>query len=368
MIVKNFINLVYLTLLALIFQSCAEKEEAEPVLRPVRYQSVYSTGGGRTRSFSGVARAGIRSRLSFKVGGTIQKINVQVGDKVKPNQLIAELDPTDYRLQVQQAEASLESARAQERNARANYERISQLYERRNASRNDLDAARAASESAVAQVRAAEKQLDLARSQLSYTRLTAPVSGGIAMVDVEVNENVQPGQTIVELTSSSEIEVRVAVPGILIARIREGDKVQVYFDAKPGKVFPATVTEVGVAATEFATTFPVTVKLDVSDPDVRPGMAAEVNFKFGSEGQPARIIVPSVAIAEDDEGRFVFVVEETNESNVGVVKRKPVSIGDLTDEGIEVYDGLEEGEKLVTAGVSKLADGQKVKLLTAREN
>jgi RND family efflux transporter MFP subunit len=201
---KNFINLGFLFLLTLIFLSCGEKQEAETILRPVRYQSVYSTGGGRTRTFSGVAKAGIRSRLSFKVGGTIQKIAVQVGDKVKPGQLIAELDPADYRLQVQQAEASLESAQAQERNAKANYERISQLYERRNASRNDLDAARAASESAIAQVRAVEKQLDLARSQLSYTRLTAPVSGGMAMVDVEVNENVQPGQTIVELTRGGQ--------------------------------------------------------------------------------------------------------------------------------------------------------------------
>jgi hypothetical protein len=97
-------------------------------------------------------------------------------------------------------------------------------------------------------------------------------------------------------------------------------------------------------------------------------MAAEMAFKFGSEGQPARLIVPSVAVVEDDEGRFVFVVEETKEPGIGIVKRKSVRIGDLTDEGIEVYDGLEDGEKLVTAGVSKLTDGQKIKLLTAREN
>ena len=359
--IENNYSLIFLLSLVIVFLSCNDEQPVEEILRPVRYQAIYSSGGERIRTFSGVAKAGIRSRLSFKVNGTVQKIAVKVGDKVKPGQLIAELDPTDYRLQFQQAEASLESARAQERNAKANYNRISQLYERRNASRNDLDAARATSESAVAQVLASEKQLDLARSQLSYTRLTAPVSGGIAMVDVEINENVQSGETIVELSSGSNLEVKVAIPGILISQIREGNKVDVFFDAIPDRSFTAHITEVGVAAMEFATTFPVTVLLDKAKEDIRPGMAAEVAFRFGAEGQKERIIVPSMSVGEDRQGRFVFVVEPSGEPEIGVVNRKSVTIGEFIDQGIEVSEGLKDGELLITAGVSKLVDGQKVK-------
>jgi RND family efflux transporter MFP subunit len=364
---KNHGILSFLSLMIIVL-SCGEEQPAEEILRPVRYQAIYASGGERTRTFSGVAQAGLRSRLSFKVNGTGQRIPVRVGDKVKPGQLIAELDPTDFQLQVEQARASLESARAQERNAKANYDRISQLYERRNASRNDLDAARASSESAIAQVSAADKQLDLARSQLSYTRLTAPVSGGIAMVDVEVNENVQSGHTIVELSSGSNLEVKVAIPGILISQIREGDKVEVSFDAISGKTFLARVTEVGLAATEFATTFPVTVLLDKAEEDLRPGMAAEVAFQFGDEGLKERIVVPSISVGEDREGRFVFVVEPSGEPDIGVVKRQSVTIGDFIDQGIEITEGLEDGELLVTAGVSKLTDGQKVKLSLGEGN
>jgi RND family efflux transporter MFP subunit len=352
---------------ALFFASCGkEKPQQEEILRPVRYQLVFATGGERERMFSGVAQAGVESRLSFKVGGTVKRVAVKVGDQVTAGDLIAELDDSDYRLQVQQAEASLASAEATERNAASNYDRVRQLWERRNASRNDLDATRAAQESAAAQVRALQKQLELARSQLSYARLTAPVNGAIARVDVEVNENVQIGQAIVQLSSGSELEVLVTVPEILISQIREGQKVDVVFDALPDKKFPARITEVGIAATSFATAFPVTARLDQSDPSMRPGMAAEVLFKFGSEGKIERIVVPSVAVGEDRQGRFVFVVDPGEEGQ-GIVHRRAVTIGEMTDEGIEILEGLLDGSLVVTAGVSKLVDGQKVKFLGEEE-
>ena len=348
---------------ALLLSACQEKSPVPEVLRPVRYQTIYATGGDRMRTFSGVAQAAIESRLSFKVGGTIRNINVKVGDEVAPGQVIASLDDSDFRLQVQQAQASLESARAQARNASASYDRVRQLYENNNASRNDLDAARAAQESAEAQVRALEKQLELANSQLSYTRITAPVKGDIAAVDREVNENVQAGQSIVQLSSDAQMEVEVAIPEILIARLREGQKAQVQFDALPGKEFAATITEVGVSSTGFATTFPVTVRLDRNDPDIRPGMAAEVGFNFSLSDQKERFLVPLVALGEDRQGRFVYVVEPAEQPGEGIVHRTAVMVGDLENENVEILEGLIDGSRVVTAGVSQLADSQRVKFL-----
>ena len=350
-------------LVVVLCTSCGKEEPApEPVVRPVRYEQVFATGGGRDRTFSGMSRAGQESRLSFKIPGTVQKVAVKVGNEVKVGDLIAEIDPKDYGLQVQEAEAGLRSAQAQARNTQANYSRVRALYENRNASRNDLDAARAASESAEAQVRAAQNRLDLTRSTLSYARLTSPVDGSIAAVTVEENENVSPGQPVALLTSGSNVEVGVAIPEILIARIREGDKVNVAFDAIPDRQMPGVVTEVGVASTGMATTFPVTVKLERDHPDCRPGMAAEVTFRFGTPGDRDHILVPTVSVGEDRQGRYVYVLEQ-GEGDVWIARRRAVEVGELTADGFEIVKGLEDGERVVTAGVSRIQDGQKAKLL-----
>jgi RND family efflux transporter MFP subunit len=275
-------------------QACAESEEPEAVFRPVRYQVAYSTGGNRIRSFSGTARAGVESRISFKVPGTVRRIPVQVGDSVGAGQLIAELDDEDYRLQVQRAEAGLSQARAQARNAEADYARARQLYENANLSRSELDAARTASESAASSVNAYERELELARLQLSYTRLTAPVAGAVASVSVEVNENVQTGQVVILLTSGSNLEVAVGVPGVLIRDVVVGAEVTATFDALPDREFSGVVTEVGVSATGAGLTFPVTVRLAESGGNIRPGMACEIGFLFESQSQRVVYVLPAV--------------------------------------------------------------------------
>jgi RND family efflux transporter MFP subunit len=348
-----------------ILPACESEEPVrEPIIRPVRTQQVFSTGGTRVRTFAGTAQAGLESRLSFKVAGTVQVLNVKVGDQVKAGALIAELDPMDYRLQVEETEASLERARADLRNAEAKYARVRALYENRNASRDDLDAARAGAESARAQVHSIQKRLELAGSQLRYTRLKAATDGAIAEVGVEVNENVQAGQTVVLLTSGARPEVKVGVPGILISQVQEGGEVEVTFDSIPGTVFRAVVTEVGVV-TGMSTVYPVTVRLEEAHPGVRPGMAAEVAFRFGSADDRERFLVPSIAVGEDRNGRYVFVVKPGAEG-LGVTHRTPVTVGELREEGIEILEGVSDGDLVVVAGVSKIVDGMTVRLLTER--
>jgi multidrug efflux system membrane fusion protein len=287
---------------------------------------------------------------------------VTVGELVERSGLIATLDDSDYRLRVQEAEASLAQAQAQLRNARNGHERAVQLYENGSASKQDLDAARAAFESATAQVAAIEKRLDLARLQVAYTRLEAPFAGAVAEVRVDVNENVNPGQPMILLTSRGRPEVRVSVPEVLISQVRPGSAVSVTFDAVAGTVLPARVTEVGVAATGLATTFPVTVRLDGDAERVRPGMAAEVTFRFETAGAAERLIVPATAVAEDQHGRYVYTLDLEGEG-LGRARRVAVTVGELTSEGMEILTGLVEGDLVVTAGVSRIADGQRVRLL-----
>ena len=351
---------IAITCAALSFSCGSEAPQVETPLRPVRTVTVHSSGNARTRTFAGVAQADVESTLSFRVSGNLRRLLVETGDSVEAGQLIAELDPTDYELRMQEAEASLIQAEAQARRAAAEYERVRGLYENRNASRSDLDAARAQSESSEAQIDAAQQRVEQARAQLSYTRLLAPLTGLIGRVPAEVNENVGAGDAIAVLTSGERPEVDVPVPESLIGEIVRGSTVAVTFDALAGREFTALVSEVGVMSTTLATTFPVTVQMRDAEPDIRAGMAAQVRFSFAVDDNRERFVVPAQAVVEDRDGRFVYVVEEGGDGT-GTVRRREVSVGELTGEGIEVLEGLRDGEVVVTAGVSQITDGLEVR-------
>jgi RND family efflux transporter MFP subunit len=348
-----YIMIFFLTIF-LIF-SCGEEQKVEEIIRPVRTQQVFSNGGARVRTFSGLVKAGSESKLSFKVAGTVQDIFVEIGSKVRAGDILIKLDDTDYEIQAKEAENARDLARANEIQAKANYDRIRALYESRSASKSALDAARAAYESAHEQDNIAKKRRKLERNKLEYTELKAPVDGAISEIRVEENENVQMGQPVVVLTSGSDLEVKIAIPEILIALIQEGDDVTVFLDAVPDRTFKAKVTEVGVASTAYSTTYPVVVRLIETDPDIRPGMAAEVSIAFDATSDRDFFIVPPVSVAEDRLGRYVFIVEPAD-SGLGLVIKKQVEIGELRPEGLEIFKGITDGDFLVTAGVSKIQD------------
>lgn len=343
----------------------APPEKPKTVIRPVRFVRAAAREATVRRVFSGVSRAGVESRLSFKVPGTVRAVHVKVGDKVKKDDPIAELDPTDYRLRVREAEAGLERARAETRNAEATFERIRALYENRNASRNDLDAARAAAESGRAAVVSIENQLALARRQLGYTRLMAADDCAVAGVPVEASENVQAGQPVAVMSCGDRLEVTVAVPEGYISSVREGEPVRVRFDAFPEEDYEARVLEVGIMSLGMETTFPVTVRLDGAPPRLRPGMAAEVAFS-GDDRQPGGVLAPASSVGEDAKGRFVFIVTP-GEKGFGEVHRRDVTIGKLTPEGMVLFSGVSAGEFVVTAGVSRITDGLTVRFSPDKE-
>ncbi len=335
----------------------------EPLVRPVRTALVRSSASEQVRSFTGSTQAGAEIALSFKVPGTVTRLPVRVGDFVEKGQLIAELDPSDYELREGQARASRALRLAEKRNLEAQYDRVRALYENNNASRTELDAARAHAESADSMLEATSKTLELATKQLSYTRLKAPVAGLISEVVGDENENVAAGQTAVVLASGDLPEVKVAIPGLLISQVERGDRVMVRLPTVKGPLLPATVIEVGVSAALGRTTFPVTAELHENHPGIRPGMAAEVEFRFAGDGE-GRLLVPTLAVGEDRKGRFVFIFEAGKDGD-GAARRRAVEIATVSSEGIEVLSGIREGERVITAGVRRIQDGLRVRLLDA---
>lgn len=353
----------HIALLAVLFSlvGCEEEAEEPELIRPVRYVEVMGRDAARQRTYSGVAKAGQESRLSFQVSGQVLSVPVNVGDVVKKGETIARMDPTDFNLQLQNAQASAAQSRAQERNAKATYERTQALYENQNASKQDLDADRTAYESARASLAAANQQIRLSQRQLGYTHLKAPEAGTLATVDIEVNEYVQAGELVATLLAGDQIDVSVSVPASVIRSIERGAKAEARFNSLGGKAFPGVVTEVGVASTSGSATFPVTVRLTEGEDEARAGMAADVTFKFVSDASAPQYTLPAVAVGEDREGRFVFKLEKTGDG-LGVVRRAPVEVGELLSDGLEIASGIETGDLVVTAGVSRIYDGLTVRV------
>jgi len=350
-----------LPLLALLMVAGCESSEppAEAPLRSVRYERVGADSAAEHTTYSGVSRSSEQSRLSFRVSGPVLRVQVEVGRQVEEGELLAELDSSDLNLRAAEAGSSVAQARAQSRQAQADYQRVRALYEAQGASRSELDAARARAETAQTSMRAASSRAAVSRNQSQYARLTAPSAGRVSLVSLEPGENVSAGQTVIVLESGAQQEVTVAVPENVIARVARGAEVEVSVAALDDRTIPGTVFEVAVSAQ--SSTYPVTVRLDEEPEGLRPGMAADVRFSFENEEEALdQVLVPGVAVAADPEGSFVFVLD-TDGEGFGTVHRRAVSVGELTDRGIVIEDGLEDGELVVTAGVSRISDGLRVR-------
>ena len=340
--------------------SCSRDDApAEGRLRPVRYVQVSDDTLVRDRNFSGVSKSSRESRLSFKVAGTVTAVPVQIGQRLNAGDLIAQLDAASYSLQIQQAQATLVEAQANERNAIANYDRTKGLYANENASLNDLDQARAQAEAVRAQVASASKALEIARLNESYTRLLADDDCSIVSIDAEVNENVSSGQQVIAVSCGDEFEVNLDLSESVIGSVDEDTPVSITFGAIPDTVFAGRVSEIAIASAGNQAVFPVVIKIVEKHAALRSGLAADVTFQFDTSALGNGIVLPVAAIMRSPSGTFVFIAEQDKDDQA-VVTRRAVVLGELSQSGIEVLDGLAVGDRVITAGLSVIREGQRV--------
>ena len=337
-----------------------QSDETRPV-RPVKYATVRLADGGDTQTYTATARSSIEASLSFRTNGLIESILVKPGDSVEEGQEIASLDNREASLSYEKSRASLENARIQEQNAQANLSRVRQLYQANNVSLAEYEQAKNQSASARANHESAKRSLDLQQRQLSYTRLVAPVSGVVSAVNHDANEFVKAGASVVQLNAGKHTELVVGVPEATIGRMQVGAPTSVRFSALVNREFEARITEVSFALDVNRSTYPVTVQMLEQSDRVKPGMAAEVTFRFTSEDS-GNLVVPVNAIGEDSDGTFVYVIQDAGE-DVGTIVKRSVQVGKLVEAGFVVLDGLADGERVATAGLSSLLDGMVVRLL-----
>ncbi len=360
----KFLKLTIPVFVFLLLTSCKETvKEKEAVLRPVKYQIVGTSEAQKTRTFSGVAKAGEEIELSFRSSGIITKLNAKVGKKVRKGDLIAKLDNVQANLAYEQSVSSLNTAKSAMKTSKSNLDRIKSLYEKGSNSLSDYESAKNTYQSNLDKYESAKRNKSIQQSQISYGYIYAPKSGTIASKSSMLNETASSGQVIAILNAGKDTNIIIGLPENSINKIHLGDQTDLSFSAIEGKSFKGTIIEISPVVESSSATYPVKISIDNATAAIKPGMTANVTFNFKDNGavQDHSLIVPVKAVGEDGSGNYVFVIE-SNDGKTGIVKKKTIVIGTLTSDGFKVTSGLANGDKIATAGLQTLLDGQKVKL------
>ncbi|HED16224.1 MAG TPA: efflux RND transporter periplasmic adaptor subunit, partial [Gammaproteobacteria bacterium] len=243
-------NLFLLAAVPLLITACSEPPEAPEPVRPIKAIEVGSLSNIQRRSFPGEAKAAMQADMSFRIGGDLISLPVNVGDKVKQGDLLARLDPQDHQNKFKAAQANLERARANLKRSESDYKRVLRIFKQDPGatSQADIDRKRQQRDQDKANIKSSSAELANMQNQLDYTYLKAPFSGKIVATYVENHESVRAKQNIVRLLDASSIEMVVHIPENLIKLVKYVEAVYVVFDAFPDTEIRATVKEVGTEA------------------------------------------------------------------------------------------------------------------------
>jgi len=312
--------------------------------------------------------------LFSRVDGYIAKIHVDKGDQVKANQLLVEIDHTDYQHDVNQAKANLAAAKAKVtqqqagvRNATLTLDRMQTLIKDQFVSQQDLDNAQvnfdgaaAALESLQAQVKQMDVALAQAETNLAYSYIRAPFAGYVA------ERNLDPGANVTSATGSTstnsrgilslhEIEtVRILIEVVEkdIPLVHIGQKAEVRAEAYPDRVFDGTVTRIVQALNRATRTMTVEIDLPNKDRALKGGMFARVEALVGVHRKAVQIPIDAVSRLEDIQ--YVYIVQD------GTARRVHVEIGAREENRVEITKGLAGDEQVIVSGKDLVHDGTPV--------
>ncbi len=335
----------------------------------VKYFEVGEQSTGQMRRLSGKLVSQDTALLSFNVAGTVEEVLVVQGQVVERGQLLARLDPEPKRIAVNQSRARLAVTRAELLEAKQNYERTFNLHARGFSTQADLEAAEAEYARSRGNLEAAESELAREERDLAMTELVAPFAGSIGSRSVDPFQEVGIGEQVFVLQSEQALKAEVLVPETLIRYVEYGQPVEVNLPSLEGEILRGFVSEIGTRASA-GNAFPVSVQLSAASADLRSGMTAGVTFNFDDyvQGNPI-FLIPISALALDhgtvnppvgpEENAYVpvYVIGEDN-----ILEVRQIRVTGLRGDQFEVFEGLQAGDKIVSAGVSFLREGMKVEL------
>ncbi|GLR74290.1 efflux RND transporter periplasmic adaptor subunit [Aliivibrio sifiae] len=312
-------------------------EIAEPESRPAKIMTVSVGEHETSRLFPAQAEAGDKAVLAFRVPGQLNSLDVHAGQVVTKGQLLATINPDEYRLIQKQAQAQYRLIDVQ-------YQRVKKLRKDKVVSEQDYD-------TAVANRKTAKATLDQASANLSYTKLSAPYDGTISLLPTENFEYVNAKQSIMHIQTNDILYVAFQLPDYLLQRFSFSEvSASVSFDSFPNSTFPLEFEEIDTEADSKTSSY--TVKMSMPRPKdlgILPGMSGQVKVTIPKGGSEK---LPLSAIEQDGDMTYVWRV-----SDDGTVEKVAIELNDKR----QVTSGLNDSDRIVSSGISGLEEGVKVR-------
>lgn len=344
---------IVLVLMIVPLVGCGDKSAEKPALaRPVRYVVVGSPATLPALERTGEIHAHDETALSFRTAGRMLTRAVDVGDRVNYGQLLATLEETSARNQLDSATADDESARATARVAALNVNRMHKLIATGAIARSQLDSAQADWLVASARVKSSEAALRNARESLGWTRLTSPGEGVITAVSASPGQVVSAGETVVTLAAGQARDVVFDIPDPAKVEAQRAEEFQVALLSDAGVKAYAVLRDISPQADPQTRTW--RVRATLKKPPAAMALGASVTVRLPSSGSTGYAI-PASALSRCGDKPAVFVITPQMQAQLRVVV--PAS---YTASSAIIASGLVPGDRVITAGVSKLRPGEKV--------
>lgn len=317
----------------------AQSADAAPPPVPVEAREVSVVSVSEEVSAIGSIRSNEAVVMKPEVAGIIVKISFDEGSRVETNQLLVALDDSVNQAQIQQAEAEMQLAER-------TFERAKSLLARRTGTARTLDEASARLQTATA-------ALALARANQKKTQIVAPFSGILGLRQVSVGTYVTPGQPLVNLEDLDTVKVDFSVAERYLSALHPGQQIMISVDPYPGQIFTGTIYAIDPQIDVNGRSIAVRARTENKDGLLRPGLFARIKIEL--DVRSSAIMIPESAIIPRGQDRFVFRIVDGKAAMTRVVT------GARRTGEVEIVDGLNAGDMVVTAGHQKVRDGAEVK-------
>ena len=345
------------TVLSVLATACSKPAQTEVPLRAVRTLVLSETGGVVAREFAADIRARSESRMGFRVSGKVLKRSVDLGQRVRPGQVLAQLDPQDLSLNQEAGRAGLAAAEANAAQAEADLKRFGELRAQGFVSDAVLERYATSAKAAQASLRQARAQAGVQSNQASYATLTATASGVVTAVDAEPGQVVSAGVPVVTVALDGPRDAVFSVPEdmgpALRAQLGRTGGIQVRLWGRDEWTL-ATVREVAASTDTLTRTFLVKADVGPGGGELGQTAIARLNTSIHADGG---LRIPLQALTERGGRSAVWVLDARSMT----VQAQPVTTGAISGNVVLVTQGLKPGQEIVTAGTHVLTPGQKVK-------
>ncbi|MCD4498977.1 efflux RND transporter periplasmic adaptor subunit [Chromobacterium vaccinii] len=352
---KSILPLALPLIAALGLSACKDQAAAPEDIRPVRYM----TAGGNAEiggdSYAGEIRARHETQLAFRVAGKVVAKLVNSGERVKKGQPLARLDPSDYQLDLAAKQAQLAAAESDLAQQQLNLKRYRELLAKQFISQAQVDGQQNGVNAAQAKVSQARAALSASRNQTGYATLTADADGVVSQMQAEPGLVVAAGQPVARLSQDGAREIAIQVPENALEAVRRAGAFRVTL-WKGGTPLEGKLRELAADADPATRTYPARIALAGDSHALQLGMTATATLPARASGE---LKLPLTALLDLQGKQYVWTIDGQSLR----VSRKPVTVASIDDSGAVIASGVRPGDKVATAGVHLLREGQRVKLL-----